>query len=159
VFESINCANFTGSGLPRLQRWFLTQALKNRMAEGRNHDDSRGADLYYGEVLAGFYEFPYEHPKNPEMDMRQFLRGHQVFKPDLIGRARYSSACAAVSRAVRRLQSRGLAVVLRGRIAHWAGINLTAQGQALDLSFTEQRSEAAASGQSRSSLIAHQTGT
>jgi hypothetical protein len=71
-------------------------------------------DLYYGEVLAGFYGFGYEHPKNPEMDTRFFLGAGQRFEPDVVGRARYNAACAAVSRAVTRLEHRGLVVVLHG---------------------------------------------
>jgi hypothetical protein len=114
--------NLTVAGLSKLQRWILDHAYQNRLAEHRD-EKSKGADLYYGEVLAGFYGFAYEHPRNPEMDTRDVFYGH-VFQPDVIGRSRYNAAQAAVSRAMTRLEQRGLVVVLRSVYSHWAGISL-----------------------------------
>ena len=59
---------------------------------------------------------------------RDYLKGSKVFEPEGIGRAKYNTATAAVSRAVLRLQSRGLARCMQGDISHWSGINLTPAG-------------------------------
>jgi hypothetical protein len=120
-------AELTVSKLSRLQRWMLAQAYHNRTAEGQAGRKG-GADLYHGEVLAGFYGFRYQHPRNPEMDNRRFLAGGPHFRPKVIGRARYNAANAAVSRAARRLWARGLADWMQATISHWAGINLTEAG-------------------------------
>ena len=50
-----------GSKLSKLQRWILTHAHKNRVAEHRDLG-ADGADLFYGQVLAGFYQFPRTAP-------------------------------------------------------------------------------------------------
>lgn len=115
--------NLTVWRLSKLQRWILDHARKNRLAEHRDAT-SKGADLYYGEVLAGFYGFACDHPKNREIETRFFLGAGQRFEPEVIGRRKYNAACAAVSRAVARLERRGLVGVLHGASSHWAGISL-----------------------------------
>src|SRR5579863_1637444 len=96
--------DITVSGLSRLQRWMLERAAMNRAAEQRN-DPSRGADLYYAEVLAGFYGFQshYSIRGNP---------GSHHFRPHEIGRGKYNAACAAISRAAKRLAERGLVCMM-----------------------------------------------
>jgi hypothetical protein len=134
--ECINGVNLTG--LSTLQRWMLTEAAKNQDRERlgpnllkRGTKTAVGADLYYSEVLAGFYKFPYTQVavqdctgKVYATDSLRCHQGTQRFKPEEIGRARYNAACAAISRAASRLERRGLVSVIRGRNSHWAGIDL-----------------------------------
>jgi hypothetical protein len=126
--EGNNTHDLTASRLSPLQRWILDHAHQNRLAEHRD-DLSRGADLYYKEVLAGFYGFPYEHYANPASDPLRASLANKRFKPYVIGRQKYNSACAAVSRAVTRLERRGLVVVLHGAYSHWAGVSLKSRDQ------------------------------
>ncbi len=124
-----NTLNLTVSRLSKLQRWILEHAHQNRLAEHRD-GGSRGADLYYAEVLAGFYGFAPVLPVNPDMGttVRTCCHlcgpGSKRFDPDIIGRARYSAACASLSRAVTRLEYRKLVTVLHGACSHWAGVSL-----------------------------------
>jgi hypothetical protein len=121
--------NLTVSGLSKLQRWLLDHAQQNRLAERRDAK-SKGADLYFGEVLHGYYGFPYEFRGDVERNPRRDLQGgSQMFNPTVIGRSRYNAANAALSRACTRLEQRGLVVVLHGACSHWAGIRLSADDQ------------------------------
>lgn len=135
------------SRLSILQKWMLERALENRRAEGRDAN-SNGADLYYREVLGGFYEFPFSVYRSFQGSPQEFLRGKgepallpgdQVFDPGRIGRGRYDAAQAAVSRAALRLQSRGLVECKKGAISHWAGINLTESRIAAVTALTESQ--------------------
>jgi len=129
--EPKNWVNLTGYGgarpLSKLQTWILEHARVNRLAEHRD-GESRGADLYYKEVLAGFYGFPYDRYRNPECDPLRKSLGSQRFHPDQIGRPKYNAACAAISRACSRLEQRGLVRVMTGACSHWAGVSLAQLG-------------------------------
>lgn len=111
-----NDGDITVLGLSRLQRWMLVHARENRLGREK-------VDLLYGEVLAHFYGFcrPEDVPSRGKF-RRKF------FKSEIIGRDRYNAACAAVSRAARRLDRRGLAHVMRAVYGHWAAIRLTDAG-------------------------------
>jgi hypothetical protein len=50
--------------------------------------------------------------------------GHKAFDPDKIGRKRYRSVRVSLSRAIGRLEARGLITVYQGTISHWTGIAL-----------------------------------
>lgn len=108
--------DITVLGLSRLQRWMLVYARENRLA-------SEETDLLYGEVLAHFYGFC-----RPEDVPSRCKFRRKFFKPEIIGRDRYNAANAAVSRAARRLDRRGLAHVMRAVYGHWAAIRLTDAG-------------------------------
>lgn len=109
----------TVSKLSRLQRFILTAADRNRTSEARA-DASKGADLYYSEIMADWFGF------EPTNDPRG--QASQHFDLSTIGKKRYSAASASISRAVLRLQARGLVTCLRGSIARWSGVSLTPQG-------------------------------
>jgi len=120
--------NLTDSKLSQLQRWMLARAYQNRTEE-RRADTGQGADLFYKEVLAGFYGFEYKRSRNPQdYSLRSGRLGRKRFEPELIGRPRYNAACAAVARAVARLAKRGLVTHVWGAVSHWAGIELTESG-------------------------------
>jgi hypothetical protein len=121
--------NLTDSKLSKLQRWMVARAYRNRIAEKRG-GTGQGADLFYKEVLASFYDFEYEH-FNPEYDDLRRSFGHKRFDPEVIGRSRYNAASAAISRAVARLAKRGLVTQVCGAVSHWAGIELTELGVVL----------------------------
>lgn len=111
----------TVSKLSRLQRFILERACKNRITESRG-PDSKGADLYYSEVLAGFFGFPTHHA-----DLRKSIGGHK-FDIGKIGPRKYNAAQAAISRTMLRLMTRGLVVGMRGACSRWSGCNLTIAG-------------------------------
>jgi len=118
-----------GSKLSKLQRWILTHAHKNRVAEHRDLG-ADGADLFYGQVLAGFYQFPRTAPWEIWEPWQKTRPVAQTFSACEIGQAKYNAAHAAVSRALERLRQRGLIDILRGTWVYWKGINLTGAGAA-----------------------------
>ena len=114
-------SNITVSKLSALQRSILRLALRNRIAENRT-DDSSGADCYYSEIMFEHFGFPperadhlREHPGSPQFD------------PHAIGERRYASASAAISRAAKRLEARGLVTCVTGWPG-WSGVSLTPTG-------------------------------
>ena|SRR5215472_10854070 len=111
--------------LSRLQKQILTLALANKVRENRTFAIC-GADLYYSEILVKVYAFPIELPRNVA-DVRSLGPGKN-FNPDLIGRAKYRASQAAISRAMRRLDHRGLATHVSGVSYHWSGCILTPEG-------------------------------
>lgn len=108
----------------------VIHAYQNRTAEKRA-GSTQGADLFYKEVLAGFYGFGYSHFRDPVEDSLRRRVGRKRFDPDSIGRPRYNAACAAISRAVLRLARRGLVTPVFGEVSHWAGMDLTSSGEVL----------------------------
>jgi hypothetical protein len=86
--------------LSRLQRWILSAACENRSA-----DPAADSDLYYHEILAGYFGFPMRwHADKPW----HLSPGLHHFDREAIGHARYHAAQASIGRAVRRLEARGL---------------------------------------------------
>jgi hypothetical protein len=123
-----------GRGLSNLQRFLLAES-------------NRRPRLYYADVLRHYFGFrpaaKMEYHKPREADPA-FTRGDpsswedggqlhcpggQKFRPRDIGVRRYRSALASLSRACRRLQSRGLVELICGGYSHWAGVEITAKGR------------------------------
>ncbi len=119
----------TTAKLSRLQRSILELAYVNRVAEGR-HSESSGADLYFYELMVACFGFPTPPRRYGETDRRR-VPGSQRFSRRQIGAARYDAAQASVSRAVRRLEDRGLVVRLCGAVSHWSGLSLSPAGLAV----------------------------
>jgi hypothetical protein len=86
--------------LSRLQRWILYAAYANRSG-----DSTADPDLYYHEILAGYFGFPVRW--NADKPLHSTTGSHH-FDRQAIGRARYHAAQASIGRAVRRLEARGL---------------------------------------------------
>jgi len=92
--------------------------------------ETKGADLYYSEILAAIYGFPSERLwelRAGELTDQRKVTGKK-FDRQAIGLARYNRAQAAISRAMRRLESRGLITWVCGTYARWSGCNLTPLG-------------------------------
>jgi hypothetical protein len=130
-----------GRGLSDLQRFIVAEA-------------GRRGRLYYADVLHHFFGFPpsrgalrYHKPSDrvgqsgpPAFDPSSWADGGQLahpgnqkFSPAQVGRQRYHSVCASLSRACLRLQARGLVTCLRGAMSHWAGVELTDKGRELSV--------------------------
>jgi hypothetical protein len=109
--------------LSRQQKQILTLALRNKVRENRPFDACRGADVLYPEILAEVYGFPLQRPNPREHP------GHN-FDRQAIGPRRYNRAEAAVSRAIWRLESRGLVKYVTGKLGCWAGCSLSPEGLA-----------------------------
>jgi hypothetical protein len=133
-----------GRGLSDLQRFVVTEAGKRRR-------------LYYADVLHHFFGFapkpsrwggrvgleyhkqsggwdrygPEWEPSSWEAGGELAHPGNQRFDPEEIGRNRYRSALASVSRACLRLSARGLVTCLRGSVSHWSGVEITDKGREL----------------------------
>ncbi|HZZ79829.1 MAG TPA: hypothetical protein VFE62_15025 [Gemmataceae bacterium] len=128
-----------GRGLSKLQRFILVEA-------------SRRERLHHADVLYHFFKFPLGKSftaVNAAMDYRVgpvtmtsagtpstwgtggTLRaaGGQRFDPDAIGRSKYNSAQASISRACARLEARGLVKRVTGLYSHWAGVEITDKGR------------------------------
>jgi hypothetical protein len=80
--------------------------------------------LYYSEILEEVYAFPpaVGGERNP---------GSIRFDRQAIGPARYNAAQAALSRAMSRLDKRGLILRLCGGHSRWSGCSITPRGQRL----------------------------
>jgi hypothetical protein len=106
-----------GRGLSDLQRAILRLALTNRADPHRRAQ----VDLYTAEILVDLYHWPTTVPlaRGP---------GLQHFDRDAIGHDRYNTVRASVSRALRRLEDRGLIARYDGVTARWTGLRLTDQG-------------------------------
>lgn len=124
-----------GRGLSELQRTILRLAVDNR---GRHREavlglreslgaavsvETCGADVYYAEVLAYYWGWEGTVPWR-ENRRRRFSKAQ-------IGPMAYSSALASLSRAMLRLQKRGLVVGKQGRGSRWSGADLTDAGAEL----------------------------
>jgi len=113
-------------GLSELQKSILRLAYRNRQKREQN------VDLYHAEVLHEHFGWPISnHPRwQPEKGERP--RGYwRHFSMREIGEARYRKTQASLSRAVSRLERRGL--LERGRANGWSGdgyafLNLTNEG-------------------------------
>ncbi len=114
--------------LSDLQKKILELALANRIKEGRG-ETSNGADLYTSEILVRVYGFTtVAYSAETDEARARRLPGHHIIERTIVGRDRYNSAQAAISRATGRLAARGLVSCIRGLYAGWAGVDLTADG-------------------------------
>jgi hypothetical protein len=121
-----------GRGLSDLQQAAMRIASRNREAEGRTLDTPGGADAFYHEILAEHYGFeptgPLRYPAHYGEHAGQRIAGGQKFSRQAIGARRYDAAKVALSRAVGRLEHRGLVQVRQAASSHWSGISLTEAG-------------------------------
>jgi hypothetical protein len=119
--------------LSKLQKQILALALENRVREGRAFESHHGADVFYSQILAEVYGFQTTWPlrRTHGEHAGQRICGQHLFDPATIGEGRYNAAQAAISRAMARLESRGLVRRLCGHISHWAGCDLTPAGHEL----------------------------
>jgi uncharacterized protein YfaT (DUF1175 family) len=108
--------------LSRLQRYILDAAWENRATESRQADDPSQADLYYHEVLTGYFSFPVRwyagRPLRSDPGSHHFDRA-------AIGPARYDAAQASLSHAVLCLEARGLVERYVTAVSWWSGLRLT----------------------------------
>jgi hypothetical protein len=115
-----------GRGLSDLQRCILTIAFENRESEGRDPGQTthkKGADVYRWEIMERFYGWT--PPAYARRDGRK--PGGKKYRPQQIGPREYAAAQAAVSKAMNRLNNRGLIDIIEGR-NHWTGGDLTLEG-------------------------------
>ena len=136
-----------GRGLSPLQKTVLRLALDNRVAEGdpaaraarraarrgftqtaaQLAESTHPVDVY--RALADYYEWGHRAvwPWS-ERVVKTRKPGGWTFSRDSVGAAQYNAGQAAVSRALRRLEDRGLITVRVGVHARWTGANLTEAG-------------------------------
>jgi hypothetical protein len=111
-----------GRGLSKLQQWMLVRALDGA---DRGRDGTGGCDLTMLRALSEFYGMPL--PKYL-LERHNLLAAGKVFSdPGDVLCAK--SHRPAVSRAMHRLQQRGLVECVCGAMARWSGINITAAGR------------------------------
>ncbi len=103
--------------LSRLQRWILSTAYGNRSA-----GSAADPDLYYYEILAGYFGFPVRW--NADKPLHSSTGSHH-FDREAIGRARCHAAQASIGRAVRRLEARGLVERREAAYGRSAGLRIT----------------------------------
>jgi hypothetical protein len=153
--------NNSSQKLSKLQKQILFLALDNRLDEGRNGNETSSCDLARNQIMAEVYGFPLAKRETvwlavdkygdvmtdedgEEIVARREFRRESLrdrngkrdihgkkFEMADIGRERYNAAQAAVSRAMARLEQRGLVTRVCGGYSHWAGINLTPAGVAV----------------------------
>ncbi len=110
-----------GKGLSPLQKTILQLAYEN---QGRQTPQT---DVTYSEILVKYFgwELVDNSPSWASMPWYQ-----QSFSKNDIGQAEYGRAMASVSRAVKRLQERGLIEKTHSlRAGGWSGANLTEVGK------------------------------
>lgn len=81
-------------------------------------------DLYTYEVLSARFGFPIR----PGVIFVDRESNNWNFNTRKIGKKKYASACASVSRAFKRLEERGLAQRIQPKNYNWSGIKLTQAG-------------------------------
>lgn len=116
--------------LSKLQKTILALA-----AEAREQRHGNGVDVYYSQILAEAFGFPHKCDRYPHVPCRWV--GGQHFSRTEIGERRYDAAAASVSRAVRRLEQRGLVTVYVGRSCRWSGVALTDEAVKTEEKFPE----------------------
>lgn len=85
---------------------------------GRQRALESGVHAYRFELLHSVYGLPLAREGHP---------GKQAFDPKEIGRSRYICASVALSKAIRRLEKRGLIRIVKCDAHHWSGIALTSE--------------------------------
>ena len=132
-----------GRGLSELQRAILALAYRNRLdrlEHAKTGDEvyTRGVysiDLYYAEVLREHFGWEVRgYSWRPERESRPCWG--QSFSMREIGERRYRSAQASLSRAVLRLEARGL---VERRHHYLAGLDLTERGVDVARSLAEDQ--------------------
>jgi hypothetical protein len=119
-----------GRGLSQLQKKILLMAYENRTQKARH----QGVDLRYPDVLRewwGWEPVGWRWEKGERCDASS-----RHFSKQQIGERQYRSAEASLSRAVRRLEERGL--VYRSRILGHGVIDLTEEGMQAAANFRER---------------------
>jgi hypothetical protein len=112
-------------GLSELQKKILILAYDRRVENSVLPPDLYG-NLYYSEAFHALYGWPKSIGYRSLREAGLIIGGPN-FNRDLVGRARYHSARAIVSMAVRRLVKRGLVkrgLVIKGKY----GVILTEEG-------------------------------
>jgi hypothetical protein len=105
-----------GRGLSDIQKTILSLAASNRGMAGRK------VDLYQAEIFQELCGW------NPIRVLSERHYTGQHFSKVEVGERQYNGARATVSRAIRRLEERGLVIRVSGACSKWSGINLTAEG-------------------------------
>ena len=127
--------DLTVKKLSKLQRFILKAAFGS--ASNMEFYKVYGSEmhLYNYEILQVYFGFVQERPWLPKTKLKDGKihreAGGKDFDPDEIGRARYQSASASVSRACKRLEQRYLITRYYGVNCHWAGLKLTESGVAV----------------------------
>ena len=98
----------------------LQQVILETAARNRSVSDDRPTDVYAAEILVSYFGFPLTRSYHPA---RGYIGQH--FSRTEIGARRYDAAQASLSRAMRRLETRGLIERVQGAYALWSGANLT----------------------------------
>lgn len=126
-----------GRGLSDLQKAFLVTAHNNIVSEGGS--SAKPCDCFFPEILVSVYDMT-PWGLHSWQTIRDRPRGQKFRRIVTNGietcvDTRYDSAYAAVSRAARRLQGRGLVTIYKAECTNWTGISLTEKGRsvALDL--------------------------
>jgi hypothetical protein len=100
--------------LSKLQQWILAEAQK-KQPDGR---------LYYAEIKARYYGLPvFKHAWWPTLEVALSGVGDHHFPAREI--PSYAAVSAAISRAVSRLEKRGLVKVLTGANSRWTAVTTT----------------------------------
>ena len=132
-----------GRGLSRLQTCILRVAYENRVAEKRN-PASRGADVYSPEILVEYFGW---RPRRGAARVKGEARRREVrrhparnwFAQAGIEPRAYGDAHTSLSRAMLRLEQRGLIKRRRGALAGWRGGQLTPEGLAAAAALSGRR--------------------
>jgi len=105
-------------GISVLQRAIIRIAYQHRQRVG----GSNQADLFFYQfVVEYFWKSTRAEEDKPDPD-------RQHFKRKRVGRRRYQLKMHSLSRAVTRLEDRGLVWRVKRKGCQWAGLNLTAEG-------------------------------
>lgn len=106
--------------LSRLQREILALAMQARhgIPGDRIRREPHGwdeVDVFPAEILVHCFEFPLRRGRRLA-DLRLY---QQAFDRSMVGHARYNAAMASMSRAVRRLEERGLVIRYTNMTGQW----------------------------------------
>jgi len=104
-------------GLSDLQRYIVTKAATVER-------------LYTHDILQEYYGWT-SHIGTWHKRDGTYTPGDQRFWPEEIGAQRYHATRVTLSRAIARLQQRGLVQALQDRSAHGSGVEITAEGRRL----------------------------
>jgi hypothetical protein len=111
-----------GRGLSELQKKILVASLECRGNERIKH-----VDAYYRELITACFGWEQTGYRLVNVELDSVFVGPKQFKKR--DHPNYNAVKVSLTRAVKRLETRGLLICYHGLSSNWAGVKLTQSGE------------------------------